>query len=219
MRQPSYAKGMARRDEMLAAAMHAIAGAGFRRLSLREIARESGVEAAHLVYYFGSRDGLLQAVIERWDADTQAARAVDAVPDRPLDFLVEHVRLNLYVPGFVHLLHSFAAEAVAPDHEAHAFFRERYERVAQQIAEAITVEQDAGFIPADLDPADEAQRLIAVSDGVQLQALLDERIDAVALLAGAVEALRSLADDPAVRLSDESVPQLASLRKGIAASA
>ncbi|MFB7884524.1 TetR/AcrR family transcriptional regulator [Microbacterium sp. NPDC056057] len=218
MRQPSYAKGMARRDEMLAAAMHAIAGAGFRRLSLREIARESGVEAAHLVYYFGSRDGLLQAVIERWDADTQAARAVDAVPDRPLDFLVEHVRLNLYVPGFVHLLHSFAAEAVAPDHEAHAFFRERYERVAQQIAEAITVEQDAGFIPADLDPADEAQRLIAVSDGVQLQALLDERIDAVALLAGAVEALRSLADDPAVRLSDESVPQLASLRKGIAAS-
>ncbi|MFF2487615.1 TetR/AcrR family transcriptional regulator [Microbacterium sp. NPDC058062] len=218
MRQPSYAKGMARRDEMLAAAMHAIAGAGFRRLSLREIARESDVEAAHLVYYFGSRDGLLQAVIERWDADTQAARAVDALPDRPLDFLVEHVRLNLYVPGFVHLLHSFAAEAVAPDHEAHAFFRERYERVAQQIAEAITVEQDAGFIPADLDPADEAQRLIAVSDGVQLQALLDERIDAVALLAGAVEALRSLADDPAVRLSDESVPQLASLRKGIAAS-
>ena len=219
MRQPSYAKGMARRDEMLAAAMHAIAGAGFRRLSLREIARESGVEAAHLVYYFGSRDGLLQAVIERWDADTQAARAVEAVPDRPLDFLVEHVRLNLYVPGFVHLLHSFAAEAVAPDHEAHAFFRERYERVAQQIAEGITAEQDAGFIPADLDPADEAQRLIAVSDGVQLQALLDERIDAVALLAGAVEALRSLADDPAVRLSDESVPQLASLRKGIAASA
>ncbi|MDR7185010.1 AcrR family transcriptional regulator [Microbacterium trichothecenolyticum] len=219
MRQPSYAKGMARRDEMLAAAMHAIAGAGFRRLSLREIARESGVEAAHLVYYFGSRDGLLQAVIERWDADTQAARAVDAVPDRPLDFLVEHVRLNLYVPGFVHLLHSFAAEAVAPDHEAHAFFRERYERVAQQIAEGITAEQDAGFIPPDLDPADEAQRLIAVSDGVQLQALLDERIDAVALLAGAVEALRSLADDPAVRLSDESVPQLASLRKGIAASA
>ena len=218
MRQPSYAKGMARRDEMLAAAMHAIAGAGFRRLSLREIARESGVEAAHLVYYFGSRDGLLQAVIERWDADTQAARAVDAVPDRPLDFLVEHVRLNLYVPGFVHLLHSFAAEAVAPDHEAHAFFRERYERVAQQIAEGITAEQDAGFIPPDLDPADEAQRLIAVSDGVQLQALLDERIDAVALLAGAVEALRSLADDPAVRLSDESVPQLASLRKGIAAS-
>ncbi|MDR7187420.1 AcrR family transcriptional regulator [Microbacterium sp. BE35] len=216
MREPSYAKGMARREEMLEAAIHAIAGAGFRRLSLREIARESGVQSAHLVYYFGSRDGLLRAVIERWDADTQVARAAEADPDRPLDFLVEHVRLNLYVPGLVHLLHSFSAEAIAPGHEAHAFFRERYEQVAQGIAESVAAEQAAGLIPADLDPADEAQRLIAVSDGVQLQALLDERVDAVALLAGAVEALRSLADDPTVRLGDESVPLLTSLRKGLA---
>lgn len=217
MREPSYAKGMARREEMLEAAIRAIAGSGFRRLSLREIARESGVESAHLVYYFGSRDGLLQAVIERWDADTQVARAAEADPDRPLDFLVEHVRLNLYVPGLVHLLHSFAAEAIAPSHEAHAFFRRRYALAAKVVSESIAAEQAAGLIPTDLDPAAEAQRLTAVSDGVQLQALLDERVDAVALLAGAVEALRSLSDDPAVRLGDESVPLLTSLRKGLAA--
>lgn len=219
MREPAYAKGVARRDEMVTAAMHAIAGAGFRRMSLREIARLSGVEAAHLVYYFGSRDGLLQAVIERWDADTQAARVAEASPDRPLDFLVEHVRLNLYVPGLVHLLHSFAAEAIAPDHVAHEFFQHRYEQVASGLIEAIEAEQSAGAIPASVDAGAEAQRLIAVSDGLQLQALLDDRLDAVALLSGAIENLRSLAADPAVRLGDEAVPLLTAQRKGIAAPA
>lgn len=216
MREPGYVKGVARREEMLTEAMRLIARGSFKRMSLREIARELDVDAAHLVYYFGSRVGLLLAVIERWDAETMGARAEEGDPDRPLDFFVEHVRLNAHVPGLVHLLHSLEAEAVAPDHIAHEFFRRRYARVTETVVASIETEIRRDLIPAHVDAVTEARRLIALADGLQLQALLDDRVSAAELLAGAVEALRSSAADPAVRLGDDAVPVLSALRKDLA---
>ncbi|GGM62760.1 TetR/AcrR family transcriptional regulator [Microbacterium saperdae] len=116
-----YAKGVLRRESILEATTVELASQPFERRSLRSIGKAIGVEPAHIVYYFGSRDGLFEAMIQRWDDDTQEAAAFDADPSRPLDFFVLHVRLNALVPGLVQLYLSLLSDATVDHHPSHAF--------------------------------------------------------------------------------------------------
>lgn len=60
----AYAKGIARRQEILDRAIEVFAERGADRTSLRAIAREVGVTHAALTHYFGSLEELLVAVYE-----------------------------------------------------------------------------------------------------------------------------------------------------------
>jgi AcrR family transcriptional regulator len=53
------------RTRILDAAEDAIAGAGFAGASLREIVREARVNLATVYYYYGSKIGLMEAVLKR----------------------------------------------------------------------------------------------------------------------------------------------------------
>lgn len=185
------AKGAARREQILATAMECLGKDGYRNTSLRGIGRELDIEPAHILYYFDSREDLLQKVIERWDETTTAAVGGAAVPDHALDIYVAAVRHNQSIPGIVHLYLTLAAEAVHPDHSAHAFFVDRFRTVRELLREGIRFEQDAGRIDAALDADLEARKLIALADGLQLQGFTDPTIDASGDLEAAVAALRS----------------------------
>lgn len=56
---------------------------GFGDLSLREIAAEAGTSHRMLIYHFGSRDGLLAAVVGRIEAEQRAA--LTALTGDPLE--------------------------------------------------------------------------------------------------------------------------------------
>src|SRR6478735_6759137 len=58
----SYAKGVARRQEILDRAIEVFADRGSDRTSMRSIAREVGVTHAALAHYFGSLEELLVEV-------------------------------------------------------------------------------------------------------------------------------------------------------------
>ena len=60
-----YAKGIARREQILDRAIEVFARRGSARTSLRAIAREVGVTHAALSHHFGSLEALLVAVCER----------------------------------------------------------------------------------------------------------------------------------------------------------
>ncbi|ROQ39763.1 TetR family transcriptional regulator [Frondihabitans sp. PhB188] len=185
-RPGTYAKGAAKRLEILEAAHAVLAREGYRNSSLRSIARSLGMEPAHILYYFGSREELLREVIERWDADSRRAHeSLDA-----LDGFAEAVRRNVGIPGIVHTYLTFAAEAVDPAHPAHQYFIDRFERTRAELSAAIADGQVAGTLRAALDPDRTARTLIAVSDGLQLQALVDPGVDAVADMAAAMADLR-----------------------------
>jgi len=183
-------KGIARREQILQTATATLAVDGYRNSSLRGIARALGVEPAHILYYFESREELLQAVVERWDDDAIAAvgGAVDA--RTALDFYVATVQHNLEIPGIVHLYLTLAAEAVHPGHSAHQFFLDRFHRARGLLADGIRFEQAAGAIDAAYDADFEARTLIALADGLQLQALVDPAVDAPGDLALAIAKLR-----------------------------
>jgi len=68
--------------EILAAAQRVLAAKGFGGLTLRAVARESGANSAMVQYYFGSKDGLVEAMIDSVFRDDQeeAATIMGAVP-------------------------------------------------------------------------------------------------------------------------------------------
>lgn len=53
-RRGSYAKGVARREEILESALDVIGRKGYQNASLKEIAEVVGVTPAALLHYFGS---------------------------------------------------------------------------------------------------------------------------------------------------------------------
>jgi AcrR family transcriptional regulator len=179
-----YAKGQAKREEILIGVMNALSRGELRNPPLRAIGQALGVEPAHILYYFGSREELMQAVIVRWDEDSE-----DDGFD--LDKYITIIGRNVTKPGIIHLYLAFAAEAVEPSHPAHDFIRQRFDRVNKSIAEAIRGEQEAGTISAKIDAEIEARLLIALADGLQLQSLIDPGIDAVAHIASAIGQLRT----------------------------
>ncbi|GGM62818.1 TetR/AcrR family transcriptional regulator [Microbacterium saperdae] len=193
-RQGKYAKGAARREEILAATTRILADDGYRNLSLRYIARDLGIEPAHILYYFDSREELLQKVLERWDQGNPGIMLIE--PGEILDRYVEAVGSNLAIPGIVHLYLIFAAEAVHPDHAAHDYFRQRFRAVCELLTRGLEYEMSTGKLRDDIDVTIEAQKLIALADGLQLQALSDPSLNPSTMIAGAIASLRTHVSDP-----------------------
>lgn len=181
------AKGSARREEILTGLMQKIARQELRNPSLRELGKAIGIEPAHILYYFDSREALLQAVIMRWDEE---ARISAINTEQTLETFVEQIRRNIKIPGIVHLYLSFAAEAIDPQHAAHDFFQRRFERVRATLTQRILREQKEGKIADHIDADAKARQLLALADGLQLQSLVDPSVDAAGDLYDAIAGLR-----------------------------
>ena len=78
---------MATRDRILQEALVSFGSRGYEAVSLDSIARHSGIRKQTVLYYFGSKDALMEAVIDETVADLTAALllAVEAPPARSTD--------------------------------------------------------------------------------------------------------------------------------------
>jgi AcrR family transcriptional regulator len=181
-----YARGRARREEIVATATRVIAEEGYRQTSLRRVADELGMQPSHLLHYVGSRHGLLEAVVTAWDARNHELAAPE---DDYLTTWLAGTRRNLDVPGIVHLYTTFSAEAAAPDHPSHDFFVQRFRRLHAALTTELTRCRDEGRYVGPWDVATAATAVIALSDGLQLQWLVDREVDLVGTLQAAVDGL------------------------------
>jgi AcrR family transcriptional regulator len=186
-RKGTYSKGSSRREEILATALRVITENGYHKTTLRGIGRELGAEPSHILYYFDSREHLLREVIERWDAGSWAETDVDSTDT--LALLVAAIRRNVARHGIVHLYLAFAIEAVDADHPAHEFFRQRFDALSDELAALLQAGKDGGLVRADVNPRLAGRMLIALADGLQLQALIDPEVDAPADLEYAIDDL------------------------------
>lgn len=180
-----YAKGEERRAAILDAALDLIGRNGFRNSTLADIADAVGLTKAGVLHYFGSKDELYAEVLRLRDERGTPHEGLS------LDGFVAVMRDNAEVGGLVHLFTAMAAAAVEPDHDAHDFFAERYERIREQLAAAVRAEAAAGRLPDDLDADRFARVLIALADGLQVQWLLDPTIDMAGDVAAVVDLVRA----------------------------
>ncbi|MDR2321352.1 TetR/AcrR family transcriptional regulator [Microbacterium sp. NPDC089698] len=175
----SYAKGIAKRQEILEVALEVVAEMGCRNAPNVEIARRVGLTQAGLMHHFGSREELYMAVLRARDERDTEAHWVGEPNFEGFLAVIDH---NTTVPGLVQLYVEFSAEASIGKHPAHEFFIERYEWVRTSTKQAVRVAQESGEFGPNVDADIVADLVIATADGLQQQWLLDRSIDMVARL-------------------------------------
>lgn len=178
-RRGQYAKGAAKRAEILDVALEVVAELGTRKASNREIAARVGLTQPGLMHYFRTREELfLEVLRERDERDHERFY----VPQRGIDGFLAIITNNASVPGLVRLYVEYSAEATLEGHPSRAFFEERFSWVRTLIVEAVEHDQATAMMGPEVDVAYVADLVIAAADGLQVQWLLDSSIDMAARL-------------------------------------
>jgi AcrR family transcriptional regulator len=173
-----------RREQILTVATEMFGDAGFRGVSLADIAARVGISQPGLIHHFRSKEELLIAALERYNEDS-SRHIEEAFRDSSVvDAMLSLARHNMEYPVAVRLYAVESAESIEPDHPAHEFFLRRYARVRGTVADRIRRDQAKGRLSTDLDPVKVAAEIIAVMDGLQVQWLLDPSFDMAGVLAG-----------------------------------
>jgi AcrR family transcriptional regulator len=161
-----------RRQQILDSAIALLAQRGVDRASLRTIGEAIGVSHTALRHYFSSRDELL---VEAYRAH-EARVASDPRPtgESAVGPIVEAAERNRSIPGLVELYATLTTDALQQQHAVtREFVRDRFRTLRAGLAASIESGQRAGRVAADIDPPDAAALVIAASDGLQIQWLLD----------------------------------------------
>lgn len=186
-RRGPYAKGIAKREAILNAAVELLTRKGYTRATVVELADTVGLSMTGLLHYFGSKDELFTAVLRHMDVLNQreldrlheAERenaAAGGQPDSP-ERIVEVVRHDAGVPGLRQLVLRLSVEASDGEHPAHEYIRDRQERLQTTTAEVVKDVQGSGRLPHHLDPERVAAMLYALVDGLTMHSMHDPDLD------------------------------------------
>ncbi|HXY94466.1 MAG TPA: TetR/AcrR family transcriptional regulator [Acidimicrobiia bacterium] len=136
----------ATKQRILGAALHEFSAKGISGARVDAIAARAKVNKRMLYYYFGSKDGLFREILRRRiDESTAALQARDVASD---DRLANGTRNVARDTEYIRLL-AWEALEMRPHQPVNESIRRRY---FSQWIDAIVIEQEAGRLPADLDP-------------------------------------------------------------------
>ena len=173
-----YRNGIKRREQIVESAANVFAEFGYSGGSIRTIAARVGISPATLIQHFGSKEGLLEAVLEDWTKQTAVHFPDDmhglAYFDgarRVMDFHLKH-------RGLIELFLTMTAEASSPVHPARNFIQRRYTDTYAGFVRHLREARESGEVHlAEDEIAYEARLLMAVMDGLELQWLIDSSVD------------------------------------------
>ncbi len=169
----SYPKGVRRRQQILDSVIALLAQRGVDRASLRTVGEAIGVSHTALRHYFSSRDELLVEAYRAHEARA-AGDEPPAAEDSAVGVIIGAAERNRSIPGLVELYATLTTDALQEQHAVtREFIRERFQSLRAELASRIESGQRAGRVAGDIDPLDAASLVIAASDGLQIQWLLD----------------------------------------------
>lgn len=182
-----HAGTAATRERILTAAMSVFANRGYNNGSLLEIADQVGMTHAGVLHYFGSKDNLLTAVLERRDESGIHAFEGHRLPTgrAMLEHLVNTARGNIERAGIVQAYAVLSVESVTENHPAQPFFRDRFRGLRAIVADALR-EVVPPAVPED-ELLGAASLIIAMMDGLQVQWLLEP--DAIDMASGVAKGI------------------------------
>ncbi|NEG56062.1 TetR family transcriptional regulator [Bifidobacterium sp. SMA15] len=171
-----------RRISILNTAAQFVAQHGFWGLRLREIAVAEDMTEAGLLYHFGSKEGLLLALLDYRDKTDRAAlyrtlgvpmpsggEAVgedDPFPVGLRDLTCATTERNATQPEIVRLYTVLQGEALSENHPAFQYFRDREQWVMREYTKAAANDGCS-------DPRRTAMQALAAMDGLQMRWLHD----------------------------------------------
>ncbi|MCI9890100.1 TetR/AcrR family transcriptional regulator [Micrococcales bacterium 31B] len=175
-----YAKGKSRKLEIIEKATAVFGEVGYHGSSLRDIGARVGISHAGLLHHFGSKEGLLTAVLvyRDWLSSEAAKASGEHHATDPFLGLVATAERNMEQGALVELFAVLAAEASNHDHPAHDFFVARYATLRRDVTAACQALHEQTRLRPGVDPEWLATAIIALMDGLQVQWLLDpESVD------------------------------------------
>ncbi|MFI9388071.1 TetR/AcrR family transcriptional regulator [Kutzneria sp. NPDC052558] len=180
-RTGSYQAADGKRAAIVEAATTLFAQDGFHETSIARVAAEAGTSQTGLLHHFNGKDALLLAVLHHKDIDwrsrfSDAKLGVRVLLGHVLDVLADEMKQ----PGITRLFMTTAAAAATPNHPAAEYFRQRYQRMAENNAAAVRASIAAGDLRPDVDADDLGRTLVAATDGLKVQWLLSPDFDLVA---------------------------------------
>jgi len=162
---------------LLDAAKRLVGERGYAGASVRELAAAAGTNIAAVNYHFGSREKLLnQAVLEHFLEWSDRVTEVDVDPDaEPLAQLAARARpmidgLAAAQPAFVVFLEALLQARRSP--ELHRQLSEHYSEQRRRATQSIEANNCGPALPPRFQEV-LASYILAVVDGLQIQALLD----------------------------------------------
>lgn len=199
-RRGSYAKGIAKRDEILTRALDVVAREGYRGASVKEIAEAVGLSQAGLLHYFDSKEELFTEILRKRDQVDSAHFLPNETSPASItelrDSYLDLIRHNSGVPGLVQLFSRLAVDGADPDHPAHDYFIERGQALRSDFTAALSARQRAGELTDHVSPEALARIIQAVADGLQVQWMLEPETDMTATVGALFELLGADTKDP-----------------------
>ncbi len=184
-----YAKTAARRASIARAALDIVQERGHRGLTTAEVAQRAGISERAMFYHYPSRDHLLVAALELSDAEANedavvAANAAGLAKGGDLfEFIAELLTRQRDTQEWrVPLSVALSAYAQDPEHPAHAYFVQHYDRALGAFEDAFRQRQAMGLATPDIDPVTVARRTLAIWEGLQAQWLVRRDFDLAAEL-------------------------------------
>lgn len=170
------------RRRLIDAASELFAEQGYAGTSILHIAERSGISRGSVAWHFGSKDGLLWAVVE--DAFAQWETRV-LVPDIGDAIGIAAVRAALsahrrFLEGDTTRLRLFYVllfEAIGPRDDLRIRFAQLHIHLRDLCEHWIAAGQEVGEIRADVDPRAIVTVLIGALGGIAYQALVDPDLD------------------------------------------
>lgn len=170
----------ARKQDILKAAFEVFSKNGYRGGSLSQVSDIVGITEAGILHHFKTKANLLIEVLAYRDELASDTMGVERLTGLPFVLAwLDLVEYNISVPGIVELYCIVSAEATAEDHPAHEYFKNRYEYVIGVTIAAMRSIEAQGLMRTDLNPEDLGRALVALSDGLQVQWLLDRKWDMI----------------------------------------
>ena len=192
-------RGLRSRELVLDAAERVMAEHGYDGASVARVVEEAGIPISSVYHYFGSKDGVLLAVMERG-----SERFFEALPDRPKELVgtpVEHLRLVVSTtaavlsehPDFLRLLVVIAAQ---PPQAGDGQVREVIARVRERARAEIRAQLAVvfGIKPAGKEAKALARFTLATFDGAFVAQQAEPKDRLADIVAGLPEAIAAMHD-------------------------
>lgn len=169
------ARGRERKRQLIAAAMELFSRTGSRGTGIAAVAEQAGVTGATLLHHFGSKDGLLQAVLEerdrregdRWQAVVEPG-GLETI--RRLREVAASWRDD---PGIARLHAVLLAESIQDGAPMHDYFKRRQTYMRAELRHVLETGQARGEIRPEVDTQLTAIEIASFLDGIIVQWQLD----------------------------------------------
>ncbi|MER7552777.1 TetR/AcrR family transcriptional regulator [Streptomyces anulatus] len=176
------------RRRLVAAAWELAAEGGAAAASVQAVADRSGISRGSVAWHFGSKDGLLKAVIVeafRWGTSFMRERLAAAGPDAGVEALIG-ANFDLMSRPEAHVFSTLLIEAVSRESPLRATYAEEYAKIRGLYADHLRT-ADAHVA----DPEAVAAALLGGTLGINIQHRLDPDLDR----RGAVTAMTDIYTD------------------------